>query len=286
MNSRHGSWLSVVAVVACATGVSAASRHPAPTTHYSDWPAIKTSHGEGAALEARVHRIVAGMTLAQKIGQMTQAEIKSITPDEVRKYYIGSVLDGGGSWPQMNKHASIKDWLALADAYYDASMHTDMSVKIPIIWGTDAVHGDNNLYGATLFPQNVGLGAAHDAELVHEIGAATAKAVRATGVTWSFAPTLAVAQNARWGRSYESFSSQPALVHEYARAYIEGMQGDFGAHNVMAEQHVTASDLDWVVLRLGGVLPAEPRWAIDRDLIFFEAVLPSDGRIQDRKSVV
>ncbi|WP_158886050.1 glycoside hydrolase family 3 N-terminal domain-containing protein [Rhodanobacter sp. L36] len=247
MNSRHGTWLIVTAVIACATGVSAASRHPAPTKPYADWPAIKTSHGEDTALDARVRRIVAGMTLAQKVGQMTQAEIKSITPDEVRKYYIGSVLDGGGSWPQMNKHASIKDWLALADAYYDASMHTDMSVKIPIIWGTDAVHGDNNLFGATLFPQNVSLGAAHDVELIHEIGASTAKAVRATGVTWSFAPTLAVAQNARWGRSYESFSSQPSLVHEYARAYVEGMQGDFGPHNVMATaKHFVGDGATWL----------------------------------------
>lgn len=208
-------------------------RVPAPT-HYQDWPAIKSRLPADPALEARVREIVASMTLAQKIGQMTQPEIKTITPAEVRKYYIGSVLNGGGSWPGGNKHASIKDWLALSDAYYDASMSTDMAIKVPVIWGIDAVHGNNNVFGATLFPHNIGLGAAHDPALIEAIGAATAAAVRATGVEWAFAPTLAVAQNARWGRTYESFSSEGPLVREYARAYVSGLQGRFGDHNVMA----------------------------------------------------
>ncbi|HWU76849.1 MAG TPA: glycoside hydrolase family 3 N-terminal domain-containing protein [Rhodanobacter sp.] len=203
-------------------------------THYSDWPAISRRLPADRALEARVHKIVASMTLAQKVGQMTQAEIKTISPAQVTKYYIGSVLNGGGSWPGMNKHASMRDWLTLADRYYDASMATDAAIKVPIIWGTDAVHGDNNVLGATLFPHNVGLGAAHDPGLIEAIGAATARAVRATGVSWAFAPTLAVARNVRWGRSYESFSSEGPLVREYARAYVKGLQGDFGDHNVMA----------------------------------------------------
>jgi beta-glucosidase len=246
MNSRRWSRLAAMVAVVCAIGMQANAQGLPPTTHYADWPTIKSAHGDDSALDARVRSIVAGMTLAQKVGQMTQAEIKSITPDEVRQYYIGSVLNGGGSWPQQNKHAAIGDWLKLADAYYDASMHTDMSTRLPIIWGIDAVHGDNNVYGATLFPQNVGQGAAHDAQLIHEIGAATAKAVRATGVTWTFAPTLAVAQNARWGRSYESFSSQPTLVREYARAYVEGLQGDFGPHNVMATaKHFIGDGATW-----------------------------------------
>jgi len=234
MNERRRNRPAAMAALACLACAQAAGQHLPPTAHYADWPAVKGARGGDPALDARVRRIVSGMTLAQKIGQMTQAEIKSITPDEVRRYYIGSVLNGGGSWPNRDKHASIEDWLALADSYYDASMHTDMAVKIPVVWGTDAVHGHSNVYGATLFPHNVGLGAAHDAQLVREIGAATAKAVRATGVTWAFAPTLAVAQNVRWGRSYESFSSQPSLVREYARAFVEGLQGDFGPHNVMA----------------------------------------------------
>jgi beta-glucosidase len=204
------------------------------STHYTDWPALESHLPADPALEARVQQIVAGMTLAQKIGQMTQAEIKSITPAQVTRYYIGSVLNGGGSWPGMNKHATINDWLSLADRYYDASMATDAAVKIPVIWGTDAVHGDNNVFGATLFPHNIGLGAAHDPALIEAIGAATATAVRATGVDWAFAPTLAVARNVRWGRTYESFSSEGPLVREYARAYVTGLQGDFGEHNVIA----------------------------------------------------
>jgi len=242
-----------LAAVVCVAAAHAADRpsvkgenaSPAPT-HYTDWPAIRPPYADNAALDARVHRIVAGMTLAQKVGQMTQAEIKSITPDEVRRYYIGSVLNGGGSWPEQNKHASVGDWLKLADAYYDASMHTDMAVKIPVIWGTDAVHGDSNVFGATLFPHNIGLGAAHDPVLIRAIGTATAKAVRATGVTWAFAPTLAVAQDVRWGRSYESFSSEPGLVREYAKAYVEGLQGDFGPHNVMATaKHFIGDGATW-----------------------------------------
>ncbi len=192
----------------------------------SDWPHVNSAVAKDAAIEARVRDILASMTLAQKVGQMTQAEIKSITPNEVRRYYIGSVLNGGGSWPGKNKHASAADWLALADAYHAASVATDAKTPIPIIWGTDAVHGHSNVFGATTFPHNIGLGAARDPELVREIGAATARATRATGIDWAFSPTLAVVQNARWGRSYESFSSDGALVRQYGDAYVRGMQGD------------------------------------------------------------
>ncbi|TAK37882.1 MAG: glycoside hydrolase family 3 protein [Lysobacteraceae bacterium] len=190
-----------------------------------DWPRIESAIAPDPATEARVRGIVAGMTLAQKVGQMTQAEIKSITPEEVRQYYIGSVLNGGGSWPAMDMHATVGDWLTLADRYRAASMSTDASVPIPVIWGTDAVHGHSNVHGATIFPHNIGLGAAHDVALVERIGAATAQSVRATGIDWVFAPTVAVAQDTRWGRSYESFSSGGGLVRDYAEAYVRGLQG-------------------------------------------------------------
>jgi beta-glucosidase len=169
------------------------------------------------------------MTLEQKIGQMTQADIRSVTPDDVRRYYIGSVLNGGGAWPSMNMHASVGDWLNLSNAFYRASMSTDMKVKVPVIWGTDAVHGHNNVYGATLFPHNIGLGAAHDPQLLTKIGHATAEQVRATGISWAFAPTLAVVQNPRWGRTYESYSSDPALVRRYGEAMVRGLQGQLGS---------------------------------------------------------
>jgi len=190
-----------------------------------DWPALKSSFARDPAVEARAAEILASMTLEQKIGQMVQPEIKSITPAEVRTYYIGSVLNGGGSWPAMNKRAKVEDWVKLADAYYDASMSTDAKIPVPVIWGTDAVHGHSNVYGATIFPHNIGLGAAHDVELIERIAEATGQSTRATGVSWTFAPTVAVAQDARWGRTYESYSSQPALIREYAAAYVKGMQG-------------------------------------------------------------
>ncbi len=193
------------------------------------WPKAAIPRSRDIALEARVHSIVAAMTLEQKVGQMTQADIRSITPDEVRRYYIGSILNGGGAWPAMNMHAGVGDWLKLSDAFYRASMSTDMKAKVPVIWGTDAVHGHNNVYGATLFPHNIGLGAAHDPQLMTRIGHATAEQVRATGISWAFAPTLAVVQNPRWGRTYESYSSDPALVRAYGHAMVAGLQGNLGS---------------------------------------------------------
>ena len=193
------------------------------------WQTPVPAAAPDAALEARVRSIVAGMTLEQKVGQMTQADIRSITPDDVRKYYIGSVLNGGGAWPGMNMHSSVGDWLKLSDEFYRASMSTDMKVKVPVIWGIDAVHGNNNIYGATLFPHNIGLGAAHDPALMTRIGRATAEQVRATGITWAFAPTLAVVQNPRWGRTYESYSSDPAEVRTYGEAMVRGLQGRLGS---------------------------------------------------------
>jgi beta-glucosidase len=201
----------------------------------ADWPKVASAIRKDAALEARVAEIVAKMTLAQKVGQMTQPEIKNATPADVRQYYLGSVLNGGGSWPNGNKHASAAEWLALADRYYDASMATDMAIKVPVIWGIDAIHGNSNVFGATLFPHNIGLGAAHDPKLAGEIGAAVGKAVRATGIAWVFGPTLAVVRDDRWGRTYESFSEDGLLVNSYAGPYVGGLQGSFGTDaNVVA----------------------------------------------------
>lgn len=206
----------------------------ATTALSSDWRKTRSAVGVDRKLEAEIDRILSGMSLRQKIGQMTQAEIKSITPEEVRTYYIGSVLNGGGSWPGKDKHASVAAWAALADAYYSASMSTEMAVKVPIIWGTDAVHGHSNVYRATIFPHNIGLGAARDPALIREIAAATAKAVRATGIDWVFAPAVPAVQDARWGRTYESYSNDPALVKAYSRAYVEGLQQRFGADSAIA----------------------------------------------------
>jgi beta-glucosidase len=209
--------------VACALACAALCASAAP--QLDAWPHIRSAIAPDAALEACVRDIVGRMTLAQKIGQMTQAELKAVTPDDVRTYYLGSVLNGGGSWPHNDKHAGAADWLKMADAFYDASMATDMAVKVPMIWGTDAVHGHNNVYGATMFPHNIGLGAARDPDLVRAIGAATGKAVRATGIAWVFGPTVAVVRDDRWGRTYESFSEDPQLVKRLSGPYVAGLQG-------------------------------------------------------------
>lgn len=189
----------------------------------ADWPRIDSRIKTSKQVEAKVKATLAKMTLAQKVGQMTQPEITSITPDEVRQYHIGSVLNGGGSWPNGDKHAAQADWLELADAYWAASKQSQSAV--PVIWGIDAVHGNNNVYGATVFPHNIGLGAARNPCLIREIGEATAAQVRATGQDWAFAPTLAVVRDDRWGRTYEGFSEDPRIVRAYGYEAIKGLQG-------------------------------------------------------------
>ena len=208
--------------VALAFPTAALAQAKAPL---ADWPRIASPIAKDAALEKRVAEIVGKMTVAQKVGQITQPEIKSASPEDVKRYYLGSVLNGGGSWPNGNKHAKAAEWLALAQRYHEASMATDMAIKVPVVWGTDAVHGHNNVFGATLFPHNIGLGAARNPKLLEEIGAATAKATRASGIAWVFGPTLAVVRDDRWGRTYESYSENPEVVSSYAAAYVRGMQG-------------------------------------------------------------
>jgi len=203
--------------------------NPTETAALADWPVLPPALPHDPVLEARIAQILARMTLAHKVGQMTQPDIRWITPDDVRAHAIGSVLNGGGAWPQGNKQASLADWLALARAYDAAALAADPANPVPLVWGTDAVHGHNNVRGATVFPHNIGLGAAGDADLVEAIGAATARAVRASGIGWAFAPTLAVVRDERWGRTYESFSEDPALVACLGAATVRGLQGQLGA---------------------------------------------------------
>lgn len=196
---------------------------------------------DASALEQRVALMVRSMPLEQKVGQMIQAEIQFVTPEEARRYFLGSILNGGGSFPGKRREATVAEWLALAERYYDASLAVDAPVAIPIIWGTDAVHGHNNLRGATLFPHNIGLGAAADPDLVQRIGRATAREVLATGIDWTFAPTVAVAKDARWGRTYESYSDDPKLVARLGEAMVRGLQGELGADGRLSAGHVAAT---------------------------------------------
>ncbi|GAA0439425.1 beta-glucosidase [Acrocarpospora corrugata] len=189
----------------------------------AEWPKVNSRITRDRDDEKRVAKILAGMTLAEKVGQMTQPEIAAITPDEVRQYGIGSVLNGGGSWPNRDKHAAPQAWLTLADQYWQASVST--RTKIPVIWGIDAVHGNNNVFGATIFPHNIGLGAAQDPCLLRDIGEATAEQIRATGQDWAFSPTLAVVRDDRWGRTYEGFSEDPRITRAYGYEIVRGLQG-------------------------------------------------------------
>ena len=158
---------------------------------------------------------------------MIQGEIRDVTPDDVRDFYLGSVLNGGGGFPSNNKYSTVSDWVQLADDYYNASLDTSAGgAGIPIIWGTDAVHGHNNVMGATLFPHNIGLGATRDSELVSRIIGATAREVKATGIDWIFAPTVAVAKDFRWGRTYESFSSDPEIAASFVAPVVRAMQAE------------------------------------------------------------
>ena len=216
--------IAATALTMCVAAGAAAAVNPAD----GPWPHLTAKYKADPALERRIAQMLRRMSLAEKVAQMTEGEIKTVSPQDMRTFGLGSVLNGGGSWPQMNRRADASAWTRLADQYYDAAMSASRPVNIPPIWGVDAVHGHNNVVGATLFPHNIGLGAAHDPALMGEIGRATAKAVRATGIGWAFAPTLAVVQDQRWGRSYESYSSDPALVRAYGYAMVRGLQGELG----------------------------------------------------------
>jgi len=174
---------------------------------------------------AKVEAILNKMTLREKVGQIIMPDIDAVTPELAKKYKLGSILNGGGRYPNKNKFSSIEDWKNLSKAYYEASPEVD-GLTIPILWGTDAVHGHNNVIGATIFPHNIGLGATRNPELIKEIGEAVAKEVLSTGIPWTFAPTITVPQNDTWGRTYEGYSEDPELVASLGQAMIFGLQGE------------------------------------------------------------
>jgi len=175
-----------------------------------------------SAYDAKVLPVLEKMTLAEKVGQMTQPDqlfIKDRT--DIATYALGSVLSGGNSDPKTN---SFDDWRAM---YEEIQAHSQKTrLKIPLLYGVDAVHGHSNVIGAVVFPHNVGLGATRDAKLVEEISRITAKEVRATGINWTFAPCVTVPRDERWGRTYEGFAEDPELVAVLGEAATRGLQGD------------------------------------------------------------
>ena len=194
------------------------------------------------AIEAKIDEILPKLTLEQKVGQVIQADSGSVTPDEVREYRLGSVLSGGNSAPGPLPYAEAKAWLEMADKYYNASIDSEgVEIAIPIIWGIDAVHGHANLKGAIVFPHNVGLGAMNNPDLIEKIAKITAHELTISGHDWTFAPTLAVPQDLRWGRTYEGFSENPDIVNSYGDRIVVGLQGQFDSDDFMGDGKVISS---------------------------------------------
>lgn len=198
--------------------------------HPELWPALKPPPRD-AKIEKTIDALMLKMTLEEKVAQVIQPAISNVTPDDERAYHFGSILNGGGGWPGDVHKVTPKDWLAKADAFYEASMDTSTGKQpIPVIWGADAVHGHNNIVGATLFPHNIGLGATRDAALVKRIGEITADEMAVTGLDWDFFPNVAVVRDVRWGRTYESYSEDPVLVQKLGASFITGLQ----SHHILA----------------------------------------------------
>jgi beta-glucosidase len=224
---------------------------PAPggRAHPELWPASRSAGLIDPQVERRIDGLLARMSLEEKLGQMIQADLSTIRPEDLRAVPVGSVLAGGNS-PSLGA-AGLRtpqaDWVATARAFRAVSIEDRPGhVPIPVMLGIDAVHGNSHVPGAVVFPHNIGLGAAHDPDLLRRIGAATAQETAASGFDWAFGPTLAVPQDVRWGRSYEGYSDDPALVTAYADPFVRGLQGEPQAHQdglagPLQRGHVAAS---------------------------------------------
>ncbi|MFE4820382.1 glycoside hydrolase family 3 N-terminal domain-containing protein [Streptomyces sp. NPDC056704] len=187
-------------------------------------------------VKKRVADLVSRMSLEEKAGQMTQAERGALTAQgDIATYDLGSLLSGGGSTPTPNTPAA---WAKMIDAFQLRAQATRF--QIPLIYGVDAVHGHNNLTGATIMPHNIGIGATRDPQLAERTGSVTAAEVRATGIPWDFAPCLCVTRDERWGRSYESFGEDPALV-ESMETMIQGLQGAANGKDLKDDNKVLAT---------------------------------------------
>jgi beta-glucosidase len=190
-----------------------------PTIPPTETPSAIIYTDPSQPIEARVEDVLKRMTLEEKIGQMMQVEYGSINPGDITKYYIGSLLSGADGAPEDN---SVLVWYKLVEGFQKEALATRL--KIPLIFGVDAVHGHGILRNATVFPHNIGLGATNDPALVEKIGRATAEEMLATGIPWNFHPVVAVPQDVRWGRTYEGYSENTGIVTSLGTAYIKGLQ--------------------------------------------------------------
>jgi beta-glucosidase len=217
MPNTPASEAKTIPIQVTATGADVTIDKPVVVINAHGLPYLDTS----LPIAQRVSDLMSRMTLADKVGQMTQAERGDLThQSDITTQALGSILSGGGSAPSPNTPES---WADMVDAFQARAQATPL--QIPLIYGEDSVHGDNNLIGATVFPQNIGMGATRDPALVKQDGEITATETRATGVTWAFSPCLCVTRDERWGRTYESFGEDPALVDQM-ETIIDGLQGD------------------------------------------------------------
>ncbi|MEO3812585.1 glycoside hydrolase family 3 N-terminal domain-containing protein [Sphaerisporangium sp. B11E5] len=214
--------------------------------YLSEWPRVRSAFAPDPAIEARVAGILGQMTLEEKLGQMIQPELAELTVEDAREYKIGSALNGAGIWPDGDRRADVKRWVETVDAYWEAveDAYRDRPFRVPFMWATDAVHGHNNVHGATIFPHNIGLGAARDPGLVRRIGEATAREIAATGMDWTFAPTVTTPRDRRWGRHYEGYSEDPEVVRAYAGAMVTGLQG--GTTGLAGDTRVISTIKHWI----------------------------------------
>ena len=210
---RLASRLALLSSVAVLSTFAASCGTPRPDARASD---------PLAGNEPRVEELLARMTVPEKIGQMTQADQEFLQdPADIEKYFLGSLLSGGTSDPREGN--TLQAWTDLYERYQQHAQRTRL--KIPLLYGIDAVHGHSNVLGAVIFPHNIGLGATRDTELVRQIAAITAQEMRATGIHWTFAPCVCVPRDERWGRTYEGFSEDPELVALLGATTVRGFQG-------------------------------------------------------------
>ncbi|MET0336611.1 MAG: glycoside hydrolase family 3 N-terminal domain-containing protein, partial [Caulobacter sp.] len=229
------------ALVASVAALALAGAAQAQAAHPALWPQAKSPAAmTDAATEAKVRELLSKMTLEEKVGQTIQADISYIKPEDLKTYPLGSLLAGGSSGPFGDERGDAAKWLAMVHAFREAAAQRP-GAKIPLMFGIDAVHGHNNLVGATLFPHNIGLGAAHDPGLIGRIGEATAMEVAATGADWTFGPTLAVPRDDRWGRTYEGYGETSELARAYAGPMTLGLQGRLSADKPLASGRIAGS---------------------------------------------
>ncbi|WNO52359.1 glycoside hydrolase family 3 protein [Stakelama saccharophila] len=233
---RHGPmWMTLMGAMIAAAPLAAqqkdvAKAEEAGVAHPDLWPEAQSPGLVDSETEAFITDLMDRMSVREKVGQMIQGDIGSIKPEDLREYPVGSILAGGSS-PPLNApdRSGPKPWLETSRAFNEVALEErEGHVPIPLMFGIDAVHGNSNIVGATLFPHNVGLGAMHDPALIRRIGKATAEETAAAGIDWAFGPTLAVPQDERWGRAYEGYSEDPDVVRSYAGQMVLGLQGEPG----------------------------------------------------------